>query len=392
MARSGEIGGVIVMTSDDGTTGTTGDGGAPRPTRGSGHRWVRMRRVLGVALLACVLAGGWAIAQRPKPSLPEPFGDLFQRKMVLTAPMPKHAAITYVAVSPDERFIAAGNVGPGRVTLWDARSREVKWQLDEAGFHFVVAFSRDSRYLITTSVYRSKRPIRAFATLYDVETAAPVADLKWPNDISAEAPKARRVAVDPMGEQLAVDGGFCSEIFIYETTRWAMGARWRIPGTARDIGCITALEYSPDGSMLAVGTQKGMVVFLDRAGSVIHSFKAHEEWVEAIAFRPDGNAFLTSSWSGDVNDLIKLWRTNSFMLANIQYSRGNNLDDITFDSTGDYAITSAEFPEIFSFTQDTPIRVQRLPVNKTVRSVRAMGHCFVMDAGDRVEVWCRGEK
>lgn len=338
-----------------------------------------------VAVVALLAAGCATGGRTPKAPEPEPFGDLFKRTTVLTAPQPKLSYVGHIDVSPDGELIAGRIFAGGKVTVWNAQTSEVKWHAKVISLVGIVAFTRNG-YLVTDPSIRPSRENRALASVYNATTGESVADIKWPDDLPAA--RMDHIAVAPTGGEIAISGDPYGEIFVYETNRWTLARRYGLPKTLA-----TALAYSPDGGTLAVGTSEGMVVLLDRlSGEVTRAFKAHKEVVEAIAFGADGSTFLTSSWNKDVNDLIKLWGVDSIMVANPQYLHGNRLADISFDSSGDYAVTAGGYPEIFSFTQRQPTIIQRLPVSGPVYSVRGMGHCFVIPARDRVEVWCRGEK
>ena len=55
----------------------------------------------------------------------------------------------------------------------------------------------------------------------------------------------------------------------------------------------TALEFSPDGSLLAIGDPNGNVYLLEiNTYSIVHSFVAHDTAVLDIDFSPDGRYML----------------------------------------------------------------------------------------------------
>ena len=75
------------------------------------------------------------------------------------------------------------------------------------------------------------------------------------------------------------------------------------PGAAQDVqseslpvgakarlgrGTIEAVQYSPDGTLLAVGGSAGIWLYDARTREVRSLFTDHTEWVYSVAFSPDG--------------------------------------------------------------------------------------------------------
>jgi WD40 repeat protein len=73
---------------------------------------------------------------------------------------------------------------------------------------------------------------------------------------------------------------------------------------------VRALDFSPDGTMLAVGSRLATTVWDVDAGTLLHTFDqeidpvADANWPVAVAFTPDGGHVLVGRWDGTV----ELWR------------------------------------------------------------------------------------
>jgi WD40 repeat protein len=87
--------------------------------------------------------------------------------------------------------------------------------------------------------------------------------------------------------------------------------------TIRSLGGPTgaySVTYSPDGRMLALGSQDRTVKVWDaRTGELLHTFRGHTAWVKGIAFAPDSRRLVSSSLDGT----IKVWD-----VANIEKPAG----------------------------------------------------------------------
>src|SRR5262249_61457013 len=69
-------------------------------------------------------------------------------------------------------------------------------------------------------------------------------------------------------------------------------------------GPISALTFSPDGRLLAVGGADQVVRVLDAfKGNEVRAFRGPQDWVTAVAFSPSGHFFL----SARVGRTVKLW-------------------------------------------------------------------------------------
>ncbi len=100
------------------------------------------------------------------------------------------------------------------------------------------------------------------------------------------------VAFSPDASVLFV--GTYQKVLRFDTKTGAKTADWKVSGDA-----IRALALSPDGTRLAVGTglpaQSGSVIILDvQTGQIVKSMKAHADLVESVAWKSPGEVLSAS--------------------------------------------------------------------------------------------------
>lgn len=104
---------------------------------------------------------------------------------------------------------------------------------------------------------------------------------------------------------LVIGGRNISDRLDVHSDRWALVdlvagrvvRRGRFPMKAPSI-----VTFAPDGTRVAVGTEKGEVLIIDPATgqNVAAPRIAHQGWVNGIAFSPDSSLLVTAGWDGGV--------------------------------------------------------------------------------------------
>ncbi|HOC01264.1 MAG TPA: protein kinase [Verrucomicrobiota bacterium] len=278
-------------------------------------KWLAVRRRRGAVALRD------AVAKRAVAELPGA-GD--------------YCAYKALAFSPAGDVLAWGNQGADKtpqVSLWDLRAQQETARLPHSALLVSLAFSPDGKVLATLTedgtVHIWDVASRQVVTNYVTAPVAVFGDrssLTAPvtptsagggsvgsneSDASSVRPPSIRAAFhtfhygcvlfSPDGRRLAL-GEARPQIRLWD---WATGREEepiRLPATADGI---TALAFSPDSTLLAVGCGFGHndVHVWDLTARTERRFAGHSGWVAGLAFSPDGQKLATVS----VDQTLRLW-------------------------------------------------------------------------------------
>jgi len=287
------------------------------------NRWVRL-----VVLTALPLALYLILLER-RSWLPHTF---------LTVRVP----IASLAYSPDGRTLAvATNKPAGKIALWDVPSRNLLSRIDTPKkFIGSVSFSRDGRTLagITWRSYG--------INLWDVETGkvrlwhplntdGPAHVAFWPdsdtlttieqsavNLWNRQTKKRLHSLRHPPGEfgaaAFSPDGKILAGAYgpgIGVINRFISGENYPVQLWGARSGKLyrtlpkkywaTALAFSPEGRILAVGCYSGEIALWDwKKHKITRIISGHGQEVTAVAFSPDGSILA----SGGQDGIVKHWR------------------------------------------------------------------------------------
>jgi WD40 repeat protein len=190
-----------------------------------------------------------------------------------------------VAVSPDGGTIAGGTFEHG-VNLWDAPTGEfVREPL--AGYEdgvYGLAFAPDGTTLATGDWSGQVR-------LWDTEKWEPI-----DGPLADGLQRVYAVTFDHTGTALAA-AGFSGSVIVWDTAHWERKLELTIDNA------VLSLAFSPDGAVLAAGTETGEVQFIDMAtGKPIGGpVNGQRDWVNTVAFSPDGESLVAGSEDGSIS-------------------------------------------------------------------------------------------
>ncbi len=253
--------------------------------------------------------------------------DLRTRSIILSVP-PTNISRYQVALSPDGGTLAAAEYGEKRVQLWDVRGKKELKSLPTgvSSTRGVVAYSPDGKFLAVgyeadvglwdVAARKQVRRLTGFAgglsslsfsadgkrlaagtnqgvAIWDTESGLPRPDLGHGYSVDA-------LEFTPDGRTVATGAGYTdATVRMWDAFTGQAKGCWR--GHREGV---EALAYSPDGTLLASGSQDTTVRLWDTAtGKQVGSLKAFDGMIYTLAFSPDGKTLA----AGGKRKVVHFW-------------------------------------------------------------------------------------
>lgn len=178
---------------------------------------------------------------------------------------------------------------------------------------------------------------KAQANAESAENGYPTGSIQTGDGQLDSGEEATALAFSPNGKLLAVGlvaGG---------VQLWDMTTRKKHADVTGAFGTVNSLAFSPDGKTLAIGHthRRGEVVLWDIvAGKMTRSLKGHTERVYAVAFSPDGKLLA----SGGKDRSVRLWDPATGETVRVMRGHKNDIRGLAFAPEGDVLVSgSGEF-------------------------------------------------
>ena len=243
--------------------------------------------------------------------------------------------------SHDGRFLVTSSMD-GSARIWSVPSGGMTFELRHSENFLTrikgdaevlqAEFSPDDRYVATADGNGEAR-------LWDKASGQLLAGpLHPPGRLAAFHQKAKRwgcrVMFSPDGRWLAAGGDSSTNAAI-----WSVPAGERRCAIDAYGSAVSAIQFSPDGTTLAIGSARGVVGVCDAVSGAQRLRLDQGATVLAISFSPDGARLLASGMNGEAH----VWSVSSGALElTLRHERGQGVNSAEFSSDGARILTASD--------------------------------------------------
>jgi WD40 repeat protein len=253
-------------------------------------------------------------------------GEMFQIKRVAFTPDGKHLACSGRRMTPQ-------GLGKGLVNLLDVKTGATALAVQEPTGEIAFTVSPDGKRLVTAQDQEGVLHQWDAATGRSIVTSSEMRH--WFVQSLEVSPDGKRIASGGGGSE----GTLEKPDWHGEVKVWDVATGECLLTLRGHKQLVTAVAYSPDGKLLASGSQDNMVRVWDAAtGRLIHTLRDHTEALASVAFSPDGERLA----SAGQDRTVRLWDVASGHLTFTLRGHGSAITSVTFSADGKRLATASE--------------------------------------------------
>ena len=260
--------------------------------------------------------------------------DLRTLRRTATLPPRDGSIVNGLALFPDGGTLLTGGIN-GHLTLWDVRSRQVVRTIKLGEPVWSAAVSPDGRLLAAQT--QAENSANSEVQVRPVAGAKPV----WTHEVQDGT---GGLYFSPDGREVAALGCCTSQSTVISWGSRSGKKLFRHPVANNHA---TAIAYTPDSRVLAVGTEDGQVLFWNAPTGIPQAPPLHvsPSAVAGISFSPDGTLMAVSSLDGSTT----LWDLRSHQQLGSSFpERPSTITVPVFEPNGrlliDYDADAAQWP------------------------------------------------
>ncbi len=282
-------------------------------------------------------------------------------ELLLTLPPGNDPAsgFTTLAFTPDGSQIAGGSVD-GTVTLWDSQNGDLLTSLQgHTNFVLGLAFSPDGGRLASSGWDGT-------AIVWDLTSGEAITTFK------GNIPTAMLVGITFSPDGNSVFTGVAEDRSVYQ---WDAASGVVISEFSGESKEIYGTALSPNGGLLAAGTQDGEIMLWDVAtGANLATWSGHAGLLPRLVYNQDG----TRLASADFDRLAKVWDVESGSELFSLYGNTGNVFGVSFSPDGERLATAGADGTVRIYTLDLDTLISlaqaRLTRNLTDEECRQFMH------------------
>ena len=226
---------------------------------------------------------------------------------------------------------------------------------------------------------KNERSLAKYQTIVPLSALLNIlANIRQKNQLESQPEKLSSVSFSPDGKMIA-SGSEDGTI-----------KRWKRDGTplaplSGHKGAVTSISFSPDGKMIASGSEDGTVKLWKPDGTAI-TFK-HKNAVTSVSFSPDGNTIA----SGSKDRTVKLWQLER-KVDSLSFEHSSSVTSVSFSPDGNIIAAGTEDGKIKLWQRDGTSILTRQAHQGLVTSVRFSpnGKILASAGEDRtIKLWQR---